>query len=327
MTASDNRTFDDAESLARGAAEWLCALAVASNRTFSVCLSGGSTPKLLYRHLADPLIAAHFPWSRTHWFWGDERFVPHDHPDSNYRMAAEAFLSRVPAPPDNIHAVPTENLTPQQSAAAYEATLKKFYGADTMTPNRPLFDVTLLGIGDDGHTACPRCFPVSLRPLDETQKMGGRSDRRKIRAAHHAHLPGARQQPRCRVSRDRRRQARHGRPRPKRRPRAARRQNSSRRAAALVDRPRRRARVSTVMPQNSAPAILIVMGVSKADAAKTTIGTLLAQRLGWTFKDADWFHPAANIDKMEKGIPLTDDDRWPWLEKIAAWIGEALRAT
>jgi carbohydrate kinase (thermoresistant glucokinase family) len=79
------------------------------------------------------------------------------------------------------------------------------------------------------------------------------------------------------------------------------------------------------MPRNSTPAaILVVMGVS--GCGKTTIGNLLAQRLGWTFKDADWFHPASNIDKMEKGIPLTDDDRWPWLEKIAVWIGNACRS-
>jgi 6-phosphogluconolactonase len=167
MTAADNRTFDDADALARGAAEWLCALAVASTGKFSVCLSGGSTPKLLYRHLADPLMASRFPWSRTYWFWGDERFVPHDHPDSNYRMAAEAFLSHVPVSPENIHAVPTENLTPEQSAAAYEATLKTFYGTDMMTPDRPLFDVTLLGIGDDGHTAS--LFP-GQPALDETQR-------------------------------------------------------------------------------------------------------------------------------------------------------------
>ena len=103
--------------------------------------------------LATPEIAQRFPWSRTHWFWGDERFVPHDHPDSNYGMARDAFLSRVPVPDDNIHAVPTEGLSPEQAAAAYEATLKRFYGADTLAPDRPLFDVTLLGIGDNGHTA------------------------------------------------------------------------------------------------------------------------------------------------------------------------------
>ena len=88
-----------------------------------------------------------------HWFWGDERFVPHDDPDSNYRMAYDALLSRVPVSPDNIHAIPTEGLSPEQAAAAYETTLKRFYGAETIETTKPLFDVTLLGIGEDGHTA------------------------------------------------------------------------------------------------------------------------------------------------------------------------------
>ena len=116
-------------------------------------LAGGSTPRRLYELLATPDIAQRFPWTRTHWFWGDERFVPHDHPDSNYAMARDAFLSRVRVPDANIHAVPTEGLSPDEAAAAYEMTLKRFYGADTLAPERPLFDVTLLGLGDNGHTA------------------------------------------------------------------------------------------------------------------------------------------------------------------------------
>lgn len=149
----ENRTFKDAETLAREVAEWLCARALAKDGKFAVCLSGGTTPRRLYECLAEPAIASRFPWTRAHWFWGDERFVPHDHPDSNYRMARQALLSRVPVCNDNIHAVPTESLSPEQAAAAYETTLKGFYGADVLSPTRPLFDVTLLGIGEDGHTA------------------------------------------------------------------------------------------------------------------------------------------------------------------------------
>jgi 6-phosphogluconolactonase len=151
--STEIRTFANAETLAHDVAEWICGLAQASDGVFAVCLSGGSTPRRLYERLADPPFASRIPWSRTHWFWGDERFVPHDHPDSNYRMARDAFLSRVPVPGDNIHAVPTEGLSPEQAATAYETTLKRFYGVDTLATGRPLFDVTLLGIGEDGHTA------------------------------------------------------------------------------------------------------------------------------------------------------------------------------
>jgi 6-phosphogluconolactonase len=103
----------------------------------------------------------------VHWFWNDERFVPHDHRDSNFGMAHDAFLSRVPVPADNIHAIPTEGLSPEQAAGAYEGTLKRFYGAETLTQERPLFDMTLLGIGDDGHTAS--LFPGNPA-LRETQR-------------------------------------------------------------------------------------------------------------------------------------------------------------
>ncbi|HEX5507163.1 MAG TPA: 6-phosphogluconolactonase [Pseudolabrys sp.] len=162
-----NHTFENTESLAQGAAEWLCDLALANDRAFAVCLSGGSTPRHLYELLATPEIASRFPWSRVHWFWGDERFVPHDNRDSNYRMARDAFLSRVPAPADNIHAIPTEGLSPEQAATAYETTLKRFYGADGLAPDRPLFDVTLLGIGENGHTAS--LFP-GQPALQETRR-------------------------------------------------------------------------------------------------------------------------------------------------------------
>ncbi len=131
----------------------MLAAALAKSGRFAVALSGGSTPRRLYETLAGPDFLGAFPWPRTHWFWGDERFVPPDDPLSNYRMVREAMLALAPIPAANIHPVPTEGLTPQAAAAAYEAELKSFYGAGQLAPARSLFDVTLLGLGPDGHTA------------------------------------------------------------------------------------------------------------------------------------------------------------------------------
>src|SRR5262245_18365878 len=133
-TPTERRTFENPEALALDVAEWLCALAQASDRKFAVCLSGGSTPRHLYECLAAPVVASRFPWNRVHWFWADERFVPHDDPDSNYRIADYVLLSRVPIDRRNVHAIPTTNLSPEQAAAAYEATLKGFYGASELEP-------------------------------------------------------------------------------------------------------------------------------------------------------------------------------------------------
>ncbi len=147
------RSSADPEALSRRVAGWLLELAVAKEGTFAVCLSGGSTPQGLYERLAEAPYLDAFPWSRTHWFWGDERFVPHDDALSNYRMVREALLSRAPVPANNIHAIPTEGLSPEMAAAAYESELKSFYGAERLDPRRALFDVNLLGLGPDGHTA------------------------------------------------------------------------------------------------------------------------------------------------------------------------------
>jgi 6-phosphogluconolactonase len=148
------------QALARRIADWLLAMATAKKGMFAVALSGGSTPRQLYQRLAGPPYRDAFPWSRTHWFWGDERFVPHDDASSNYRMVRDAMLSRAPIPATNIHPILTEGVTPEAAAAVYERDLKSFYGVDRLDPARPLFDATLLGLGTDGHTAS--LFPGSI---------------------------------------------------------------------------------------------------------------------------------------------------------------------
>jgi 6-phosphogluconolactonase len=143
----------DAEALARHAADWLLAAALAKDGRFAVALSGGATPTRLYQTLVTLPYRDSFPWSRTHWFWGDERFVPSGDAASNLRMTDEAMLSHAPIPAPNIHPIPTEGMGPAAAAGSYEHELKTFYGAQVLASDRPLFDVTLLGLGLDGHMA------------------------------------------------------------------------------------------------------------------------------------------------------------------------------
>ncbi len=130
-----------------------------------ICLSGGSTPKRLYELLATPAWRDTLPWSRLHWYWGDERYVPSDHPDSNYRMVREALLDHAPIPAANVNPVPFPPGDPLDAARSYEALLRQHYGSDQLRAEYPLFDFTLLGIGDDGHTAS--LFP-GVAALEET---------------------------------------------------------------------------------------------------------------------------------------------------------------
>jgi 6-phosphogluconolactonase/glucosamine-6-phosphate isomerase/deaminase len=97
----------DPPASARRLAEWMTATASAAKGRFRVALSGGSTPKALYSLLASEEFRDRFPWRQVSWFWGDERFVPYDHPESNYRMAREAMLAKVPVPLENIFSIPT----------------------------------------------------------------------------------------------------------------------------------------------------------------------------------------------------------------------------
>ena len=143
----------DAPALAAHVAEWMTGILEARPGPAAVALSGGSTPKLLYQALAAPPFVDRVPWDRVHWFWGDERFVPQDDERSNYRMTTEAMLGRVSAPPGNIHPVPTEGMSAEEAAARYQITLQAYHGGQTLDPLRPLFDIVLLGLGANGHTA------------------------------------------------------------------------------------------------------------------------------------------------------------------------------
>lgn len=143
----------DPEAVARRAADLLLEAAKVTQGRFAIAHSGGSTPRRLHELVAKVPYRDLMPWDRTHVFWGDERVVPHSDARSNFRMAYETLLSRVPIAPSNVHPIPTEGIAPEDAARAYERTLKSFYGAETLDPKRPLFDVTFLGLGEDGHIA------------------------------------------------------------------------------------------------------------------------------------------------------------------------------
>jgi 6-phosphogluconolactonase len=140
------------EALARRVAQWIVDLACAAPGRFAIALAGGSTPRRMYQLLAASPLREAMPWSRVHLFWGDERFVPWDDPDSNYRMAREAMFAHVPIPPENVHGIEFKGGL-ADAARAYERMLQAYYGSDTLDPKRPLLDVNLLGMGPDGHTA------------------------------------------------------------------------------------------------------------------------------------------------------------------------------
>ncbi|HEY6373411.1 MAG TPA: 6-phosphogluconolactonase [Candidatus Sulfotelmatobacter sp.] len=140
-----------AEEVVRAAKE-----AVAQRGRFTIALPGGSTPKSLFNLLATNARTV-MPWDRTFFFWGDERHVPPTDPDSNYKMAEETMLSKVPVAAGNVFRIPAENPDAAAAAEAYEQTLRKFF---QLEPGQvPVFDLILLGMGPDGHTAS--LFPGS----------------------------------------------------------------------------------------------------------------------------------------------------------------------
>jgi 6-phosphogluconolactonase len=160
----ETRIFPDLDSLSRAAMDQTMEIlraAVAQSGRFSIALSGGHTPGKMYELWAGKPYRGDTPWDRVHLFWGDERYVAHDDPLSNYRMTRETLISHVPIPPENVHAVPTVSAPPDKSAEAYEADLRSHFDA------APEFDLQLLGLGPEGHTAS--LFPGSPA-LEENQR-------------------------------------------------------------------------------------------------------------------------------------------------------------
>nr|WP_249166655.1 6-phosphogluconolactonase [Bradyrhizobium sp. JYMT SZCCT0428] len=156
--SNDNRhvtSVADPAAMAEAAAERVIARISENPGRVAICLTGGSSPKQLYQLLGTDPWRSRIPWQRVHWFIGDERFVPADDPLNNMRVARKTFLDRC-APASNIHPIPTSTADPtdpDRGAALYEGELKAFYGADDLDPGRPLFDLVLMGVGPDGHTA------------------------------------------------------------------------------------------------------------------------------------------------------------------------------
>jgi 6-phosphogluconolactonase len=142
----------DADALAEAAAERVMARISANPGRIAICLTGGSSPKRLYQLLGSDGYRGKIPWDRVHWFIGDERFVPESDPLNNMAVARATFLDRN-APSGHIHPIPTLVENPDEGAAAYAHELQAFYGSERLDLARPLFDLVLMGVGPDGHTA------------------------------------------------------------------------------------------------------------------------------------------------------------------------------
>jgi 6-phosphogluconolactonase len=164
---ADVRSFDTLADLGSAVAEDVVRIAhdaIALRGRFTLVLAGGQTPRALYRRLASPAMRERIAWASVHVFWGDERYVPHSDPLSNVRMAREALLDHVPCPPDQVHPMPTSMASADEAALAYERTLRQFFG-----PAPPVFDLVLLGLGADGHTAS--LFPHSPALRESTRQV------------------------------------------------------------------------------------------------------------------------------------------------------------
>ncbi len=172
--------YRNLEALSHAAAEFTCRLAeecMESHGAFTVALSGGNTPRPMYEALARPPLNTRMPWRDIHLFWGDERCVRSDHPDSNFAMAFRALISKAPVPSQNVHRIPAELDPPEAAAEAYEKVLREFFrclgkSETHSTPSSavgpfPSFELILLGVGKDGHTAS--LFPGN-HTLEESKR-------------------------------------------------------------------------------------------------------------------------------------------------------------
>lgn len=168
VPAGEIRIFRNVEDLSNAAAYMFmdgAVEAVKDHGQFAVALSGGSTPRKLYAMLAEPDFARRIPWNRVHLFWGDERCVPPDDPESNYGMVQEALLRKISIPATNVYRIRGE-IPPEQAATEYDTWLREFFGV--AGHGLPRFDLVLLGLGEDGHTAS--LFPDSPA-LDECERL------------------------------------------------------------------------------------------------------------------------------------------------------------
>lgn len=168
MGAAELRILEDGEELAREAADfvvWAGEQALSGAGTFRLALAGGSTPKALYALLAGSALARKLDWRRVSVFFGDERCVPPDHPDSNFRMANEMLIAPLDLPRERVFRMRGED-EPERAARDYEDCLRKEFG--TAPPAWPRFDLILLGLGEDGHTAS--LFP-GTPALGERQRL------------------------------------------------------------------------------------------------------------------------------------------------------------
>src|SRR5207249_5318452 len=145
---------------------WLGEQTMAASGRFRVALSGGTTPKGLYAALAGPDFSTKLAWPRVDFYFGDERCVPPDHPDSNFDMANQTLFRPLKIQPEQIFRMSGEDDRPERAALQYEELLRKEFSV--LAPARPSFDLVLLGLGEDGHTAS--LFP-GMQAMNERERL------------------------------------------------------------------------------------------------------------------------------------------------------------